>query len=362
MKKILKNSMIAMLAVFAVSCNVDDVEDRPVVVGIDAPILTAPEEGNAYVLNSDTPDVLAERFMWSAANFGAGIVPQYDIEIDNAGENFDTPSVIGATAGATQFAASHNVLNAALLALGATPEVSANFEVRVKAYVGSQVLYSDAVEMIITPYEGFVPLQHLYVVGTATEFGFENNAGNTPMFRDASNQSLFHLRAYFNNGQLKLLGSIGSWQPQYGTNDGTTLAGSADGDPGEIIVATAGYYDLTVNLEEMTFSLVAFDATAAPSYTTMGIIGNSTPGSWDTDTDMTNSTLNPHIWKVTQIVLTPEEAKFRTNDDWAENWGGGPATQGIAQFNSSGNIPVAEAGSYNVWFNDLDQRYIFIKQ
>lgn len=366
MKNITK-SLIALFAVLAISCSSDDVEDRPVIEALDGPALIAPD-GGSYVLNIESANNLAERFMWTPANYGQSVAINYEIELDVADgiDEFQTPRSLGSVIGANQLAVSVVTLNTAAIALGGAPLVEGQYVVRVKASVNStfEAIYSQPVTISITPFQAFVPMQNLYIVGTATEFGFANNAGNTPMFRDASDQNLFHLRAYFTAGELKLLSTLGAWQPQYGAGEGNALAvNPGDGnDPNPIVVPADGYYDLTVNLEEMTFSLVLFDAATAPSYTSMGIIGDSTPGGWDADTDMTNSSGNQHIWKVTGIALTQAEAKFRTNDAWAENWGGGPATQGVAQFNSSGNIPVAEEGTYNVWFNDLDQRYIFIKQ
>ena len=364
MKNILKNSMIAMLAIFAVSCNVDDVEDRPVVAGIDAPVLSAPEEGNVYALNADNVDALAERFVWSQATFGEGVIPNYDVEIDFAGENFDTPVVIGTTAGTLQLAVSNNVLNNAVLALGAVPTETANYEVRIKAHVGSSALYSNVVEMIITPYQGFVPLKHLYLMGTAVEYGFNNNNGNAPLFRDATNQNLFYFRGYFSAGEIKLIENLGAWQPQYGSAGDGILAINAGGgsDPDPIVVPLAGYYDLTVNIEEMTYSLLSFDASTSPSFASVGIIGTSTPGGWENDTDMTKSTANTHLWRLNNVAITAAAVKFRANDSWdlPGNWGGGTPVSGITSVNGSDFVAVDVDGTYDVWFNDLDGRYIFI--
>lgn len=353
-----------MLAIFAVSCNVDDVEDRPVVNGKNEPVLTAPEEGNAYALNPDNVDGLAERFVWTASDFGAGVIPNYDVEIDFAGENFDTPIVIGTTAGTLQLAVSNNVLNNAVLALGAVPTETANFEVRIKAHVGSSALYSNVVEMIITPYQGFVPLKHLYLVGSAVEYGDNNNNGNAPLFRDATNQNLFYFKGYFNAGQFKMIENLGAWQPQYGSaGDGILGVNPGGGtDPSSIVVATAGYYDLTVDIEEMTYSLTAADISTSPSFASVGIIGTSTPGGWDNDTNMTNSTFNIHLWKLNNVAITAAAIKFRANDSWdlPGNWGGGTPVSGMTSVNGSDFVAVNVDGTYDVWFNDLDGRYIFI--
>ena len=42
MKNITK-SLLILLGVFVASCSGDDVEDRPVIVATDAPVLTAPD-------------------------------------------------------------------------------------------------------------------------------------------------------------------------------------------------------------------------------------------------------------------------------------------------------------------------------
>ena len=367
MKNITK-SFIALFALLALSCNTDDVQDRPVVQGIDAPVLEAPETGNVYVLNPDTMDQLAERFVWSAANLGAGIIPNYAIEIDFLGNNFATPATVGITSGTLQFAASQSILNSALLTLGATPYENNSFEVRIKAYVADVVMYSNSVEMLITPYIGVVPLKQLYIVGDATEFGYDNNAGNTPMFRNPIETSKYYYTGYFAAGGLKMIESMGNWNPQYGSiSDGVLGVSGADGsnEPSPITITTAGYYTFEVNLEDMTYTLTPFDASGAVAYATIGITGSATPEGWPDngiqDVDMTASTTNPHIWKITGIVLSEAEAKFRANNAWDVSWGGTNAISGIATIGGA-NIPVSTAGTYNVWFNDLDGRYIFILQ
>ena len=366
MKNITK-TLFAFIAILAISCDVDDVENRPVIQGENAPVLLTPDEGSNYNLLIENASLQAERFVWTDADFGGDVVVDYVVEMDNAGDEFASPVILGAISGATNLAVSTENLNAKAVELGGEPEVSAEYEIRIKSSVGSvDPMYSNVITMSITPYQAFVPMKHLYVVGTATEFGFNNNNGNTPLFRDNGNQYKFYLRSYFNAGELKLLETLGAWQPQYGTNDGTALAVStAGGDPGAITVANAGYYDLVVDLENMTYTLTEYNATGATTYATIGITGSATPEGWPDngiqDVDMTTTTLNPHIWHVSDITLSAQEAKFRADNDWATNWGGSTAVTGVAVINA-GNIPVAQAGTYDVWFNDLDGRYIFIMQ
>ncbi|WP_296142496.1 SusE domain-containing protein [uncultured Flavobacterium sp.] len=368
MKNITK-SLIALFAVLAISCSSDDVEDRPVISAIDGPALTAPD-GGSYVLNIESAANLAERFIWTSANFGQNVAINYEVQLDAADgvDEFQAPRSLGSVIGANQLAVSVVTLNTAAIALGGTPLVEGQYVVRVKASVNDtfEAIYSEPVTISITPYQAFVPLQNLYIMGDATEFGYANNAGNTPLFRDATDRYKFYYTGYFSAGGIKFLSTLGSWHPQYGSvSAGVLGVSNADGtnEPSPITVATAGYYTLEVNIDLMTYSLVSYDASLATTYPTVGITGSATPNGWPDggiqDVDMVANTTNPHIWKISNIALSVNEAKFRANDSWDVNWGGSTAVSGTASLGGS-NIPVTAEGNYDVWFNDLDGRYIFI--
>ena len=339
--------MIAMLAIFAVSCNTDDVEDRPVVTAGDAPVLQAPEEGNVYVLNPETMDILAERFVWSAADFGEGIIPQYAVEIDMQGDNFDSPITIGLTEGTTQFAASHAVMNAALLQLEAAPFEAGNFEVRVRASVGSEVLYSNVVEMIITPYSTETPL--LYLRGNFTDAsGYGPNWGDntTPPFiaAEAFGSTSFEGYIYMNDAapEFKLIPQNVGFDNDYGDAAPTGMSNvlSQDAEQSNIKAPGAGYYWVKANTDPtiMSYSVVM---------TNWAVTGSATPNGWPdggvTDYDLT---YDPATKKwTTTLQLSAGELKFRANDDWAINYGDAGG-DGTLDFNDGTNIQVASAGLY----------------
>ena len=163
---------------------------------------------------------------------------------------------------------------------------------------------------------------------------------------------------------LTPLSPLGAWQPQYGSA-GDGMLGVNDGtgsDPASIAIATAGYYEFTVNLEDMTYTLTPYDASAAPSFNSVGIIGAGSPGGWDADTVLTTTAANPHIWHGSGIAITAAAVKFRANASWdlPGNWGGGTPISGQVSVNGGDFVPVVDAGTYDIWFNDLDGRYIFI--
>jgi hypothetical protein len=74
------------------SCSVEDVQDRPVIEGVDSPVLTAPTAGAAYVLSPANATAQAERFTWKSANYGGAVEVVYG-RSDKKGNAFKTPVV-----------------------------------------------------------------------------------------------------------------------------------------------------------------------------------------------------------------------------------------------------------------------------
>lgn len=330
--KTLRNSILAVLAVFSASCTLDDVENRPVVEGTDAPVLTAPEDGATYVLSPETQDLLAERFTWTAANFGEGVIPSYDVEIDFAGDNFDTPMIVGTTNGTLQFAASHNVLNTAAIALGATPFENATYNVRIKAYVSTEVLYSNIAEINITPYTTETP--RLWVPGSyqaASGYGSDWTPADAPQLKALSyGDTHFEGYVYFAADAEFKFTPAANWDASYGGSAGTLS------DTAGNITTTAGYYKVSANTDALTYSLTAAN---------WGIIGSATPTGWDSDTDMTYDPATKK-WTVTIALTGGQEIKFRANDAWDLNYGD---TGADGSLNEGGdNIAVAASGTYVV--------------
>ena len=203
---------------------------------------------------------------------------------------------------------------------------------------------------------------NLYMVGSASETGWDN--GNpTYMFRDATNRSLYTYTGYLNAGEFKFISVIGSWSTQYG-NDGSNgvklKAKDSDPDPGTYIVPTAGYYTIKIDINKLTFSLLPYNASSATNYTLIGVIGAF--NGWGTDLKMVNSTLNPHIWTVTNKFDSDTELKFRANGGWDVNWGAAASNvdgkYGIGLQDNAGNLKV-KAGTYAILFNDITKEYIF---
>lgn len=349
--KTLRNSIIAICAIFAVSCDLDDVENRPVVAANGDITLSAPEDGNTYVLTPDQMDMLAERFVWTSGDFGEGIIPNYDIEIDYAGQNFDTPVVVATTNGVTQVAISQNVLNTALLALGATPFENGTFDVRIKGYVNTVTMYSNSVEINVTPYTTETP--RLWVPG-----GYQSTSGYGNNWTQATAPQLkatgygdthFEGYVYIANDQLASNPDDGlkfttqaNWD---GTNYGLGATAGTISTSGGNIYPTAGYYLVKANTDP---EVLSYEMTS----TQWGVVGNATPGGWENSTPMTYDPATKK-WTVT-VALTAQTApdngwKFRANNAWTLNLGDVTANAGDGALKYDGvNIGVSTPGTYKI--------------
>lgn len=339
---------------------------------IDPAEFVSPAVNDSFVLMLSSFDQTAITVEWSDSFLGTNLGDiDYTIEAALTGTNFTSPIVMGTVTNLNTIAFTHGDFNAVVLGAGLNPNVAGNLDLRIVARTVNQndlTLTRTSVSrtVIVTPYNVIFP--NLYFVGDATTPGWNNNNNNTPVFRNQDVPNNYVHTGYFNVGAFKLLEVKGQWQPQWGTNDGSSLAVNVGGgsDPGTFNISTAGYYtyNFTTVGTSGSFTVTPYDASGATIYTTMAIIGDATPNGWANDTFMTQDVNNPHLWFINGVSLVANQMKFRANSDWGFNWGDNGSTElyGEAQFNSSGNIPISNAGIYDIWFNDLDGRYIIIPE
>ncbi|KGL63872.1 SusE domain-containing protein [Polaribacter sp. Hel1_85] len=340
------------------------------------PVITSPAEGDSFILALANGDDVALTVEWSdpILDSSTGATINYVVEAATAGTDFATPVIVGSVDNDASISKTHSDLNSVALGAGLTADVAGMLDLRVKSTItnpGGDTLerITDLVTISVTAYNVFFP--NLYLVGGATAPGWNPGNNNNPLFRDPNTPNGYTYTGYFGADAFKLIEVIGQWQPQWGTNDGSTLAVNLGGgsDPGTFNVAAAGYYtyNFTTVGETGNFTATAYDASAAATYTTIGIIGDATPNGWGSDTDMTQASNDPHIWYINDVTLIGSKfLKFRAENDWPHNWGydSSNATDeyGIAQYGWSDNIPVATDGTYDIWFNDLTGHYILISK
>lgn len=337
MKNITK-SIIALFAVVALSCSVEDVQDRPVIEGIDSPVLTAPTSGAAYVLTPVTAAAQAERFTWKSANYGGDIQVTYAVEMDKKGNAFKTPQSLGSVISANQVSVTVESMNKAALLLKATPFSPTEFEVRVKSSAGAMAaMYSNVIGIVVTPYTTENP--KLWVPGGyAKASGYPNDwdpATSPQLSASAYGKVDFEGYVNFNdaNAEYKFT-SFPEWKGEYaaGATAGTIALTGAN-----LKIPAAGYYQIVVDTEKLTYKATA---------TTWGIIGSATAGGWDNSTAMTyNKTTK--LWSVV-ATLTGAEFKFRANNGWDINLGKLKTAPDGSHLEYGGDNISVTAGTYTI--------------
>lgn len=331
---------------------------------------------SAYVLTNATAENTAERFVWNEVDVDVPTNITYEVQGSTTAE-FDDYTILGSTSSNNLAITVRQLMNLAEEAgLDNDPNTDApntgTIYVRVVASAGTagEMAHTSEVKSltVMLPESGEEEetFTNFFLVGDATAAGWNPANNNTPLFRDAENENLFHFTGRFDGSGdkegFKLLEVLGLWQPQWGL-DGSNLSNSTilGGDPSAFPVDADGYYTFTMNIDDMSYSFEPYDASGAATYDAMGIIGPAQSGGWDADTDLTKSTFDPHIWYANDVELSDGEMKFRANDAWDASWGATTFPSGQGANANDPNIPVT-GGVYDIWFNDLTGRYILIPQ
>lgn len=189
-----------------------------------------------------------------------------------------------------------------------------------------------------------VTFETIGIIGDATPGGWDED---TDLVQSVSDADVWSANMELTDGSAKFRAND-DWAINWGSVDFPTGVGTQGGDD---IPVTAGFYQVTLNTATGEYSFLPI-----VYYGTVGIIGDATPGGWDSDTDMEVDAEDPAQWSV-RMEFTDGEAKFRADDDWPVNWGAGDFPEGVGILDGA-NIPVP-AGEYFVDFNTTSGAYLF---
>jgi hypothetical protein len=175
--------------------------------------------------------------------------------------------------------------------------------------------------------------------------------------QDPDNEHVWTGIVDLDSGELKFRANH-DWTTNWGTNGvATSLSGNGVQNAGNMLITLDGTYFVYINTATGAFFFGRPDR--AQAYEDVGVVGSATAGGGDSDTNLIRDPSNPYRWSAT-LNLTAGEAKFRTNNDWAINWGGNTFPAGVGFLNGP-NIPVTEEGAYFIVFNSSTGEYTFVK-
>lgn len=228
-------------------------------------------------------------------------------------------------------------LNAMAKDLGLKVDEPGELVVRIQATL-DRAVYSDAIALQMTPFEEVITLTEVYVPGQYQDWDAATSAKLL-----AIESGVFQGFITFPANQLEFkFAADAEGKLLYGLNaeGNLTLGGETN-----LSVPTAGTYQITFNLNTVSYTAVAYS---------WGIIGTATAGGWDADTDMSYDYKN-NIWTFSGSLVAGA-LKFRLNNEWTINYGSangesGDITDGVVLLDNPGAHGINEAGVYEVKLN-----------
>ena len=348
------SALMAMIILIVAACA--DEKVGPVLPDAStfvAPVLKNPATATPEELLPDNASDLFEKFEWERTKYGVQLSTNYVLEIDDDAD-FTSSQKLAETSGNSASITVED-LNDAMLALGLPGFEESTVNIRVKSTINgyeSEPLYSTVITRTATTYQtsecgNFCTVG---IIGDATPGGWGTDTDLRLADPAKVDKFTWTTTIYLIGGSKVKFRASDDWGDNWG---GTTFAsGTGTKNGPDITVPNSGYYKVTFNDNSGDYT---FTALSAPEFTTIGIIGSATPGGWGADTDLTKDPNNAHVW-TGAITLTAGEAKFRAENDWANNWGSDTAPSGVGIGNGP-NIPVAVGGTYFVRFNDATGEY-----
>ena len=180
------------------------------------------------------------------------------------------------------------------------------------------------------------------IIGSATPGGWD---ADTDMTRDVNNPDIWKATLVLTDGEAKFRAND-AWDLNWGGDNFPSGVGVAGGNN---IPVTAGEYLITFNTATLEYNFY-------PIYTSIGIIGDATPGGWDNETAMMQDPNDKTVWRL-RLVLANGEVQFRANNAWDTYWGAGDFPTGTAELEGP-PVPVP-AGEYKITFNTATGQYSF---
>lgn len=190
------------------------------------------------------------------------------------------------------------------------------------------------------------------LIGPATPLGW---GGDTQLIKDPTNDKVWTGTVTLTAGELKFRAN-NDWAANWGKGTNTTSLSGYGVNNGDNLAIEAGTYFVYINVATGEYFFGKTDRNLA--YSDVGVVGSATPGGWGTDTNLIRNPINPFKWSG-KMTLTEGESKFRSDNDWAINWGSASFPSGVGTQNGA-NMPTA-AGTYQITLNTATGEYTFTK-
>ena len=322
-----------MLSVGLFAACADDNDSNPVI-------------GSPSTFNLNTPSYAAIPvdlatstelpFTWSQPDYGFPVAADYQLEasidgnftisVDEAALDESGSTIPNYVTLPASFQGGYGTIAASALAAavnqmgnyGENVPATQALTIRASATAGGRTIYSNTVNILVVPTAEVAPAFPEFIYEIGNESGW-----STPHALRSPAQDGVYIGFYWLDGEFKFKPNEGNWDGDW-ENDGDGKI--ADNGGANMPGVDPGFYKITVDLNEMTYSVEPI--------TNISIIGGF--NDWAGDVEMEYN-IEGGYWQCTTDEVTGEY-KFRANHDWAINWGGTEdnLTQDGANLNSDG--------------------------
>lgn len=206
-----------------------------------------------------------------------------------------------------------------------------------------------------------------YLVGKLQEWSdkLENKTclmyAETPMVQSYTTQ-------WNDDANLKIwLGSDwGNWDNAYGAKDNgdNSVEGKIAGSGAIVCPEPGAFYTFKADFSTMTYKWTKLENQNPKAFENVSLIGVG--GKWNDGDDIDMTQVTPHNWFI-ETTLPVGGFKIRGNHDWNKggNWGYTAdqkftSTGKLFNDGGSGDIKIATAGKYRIFFNDITNEYSII--
>ncbi len=183
----------------------------------------------------------------------------------------------------------------------------------------------------------------------------------TPMVQSYTTQ-------WNDDANLKIwLGSDwGNWDNAYGAKDNgdNSVEGKIAGSGAIVCPEPGAFYTFKADFSTMTYKWTKLENQNPKAFENVSLIGVG--GKWNDGDDIDMTQVTPHNWFI-ETTLPVGGFKIRGDHDWNKggNWGYTAdqkftSTGKLFNDGGSGDIKIATAGKYRIFFNDITNEYAII--
>lgn len=336
------------------------------------PAITFPANNASFVLaEADQTNEMAN-FQWSATDYKLDQLAnvKYILQMDLVDNTFASPLTL-LSSEATSFSISVGTMNQKMLGASLEAGVAHPVYLRVVSFIteqgGYETLYSDVITLSITPFTTEVVVKPIYILGDATDAGWDNNVALPLTYEGGSVFSIVtNLQA---SKGIKIISRLGAWAPQWGTDaTGTPEGGPLIYRPDETVPdpaqipspAVAGTYKVTVDTALLTYTI----GQPTPE---LYLLGDGSPAGWS-NTDAIPMNGSGGNYSLTIDLPGGGNLKFITTlGQWAPQYGTdatGTSAEGPLVYRPDEATPdppaipaPAAPGSYTITVNTNNLTY-----